>query len=90
MSVRLSWYPMWMRWLPVTVMRVLFMLHLCTLRERERVMAMLVWGMKEVSAGGTRGSGIADVLRMSSAWEEELECARCVCVWFGAAWDECG
>ena len=34
----------------VTVMRVLFVLHMCTLRECEGAMltAMLVWGMGEV------------------------------------------
>ena len=42
LSVRLSWYPMWIRLL-------LFVLHVCMPRECEgdRLTAMLVWG-KEV------------------------------------------
>ena len=49
LSVRLSWYHMWMRLL--TVIRVLlFVLHVCIQREREGAMvtAMLVFGMDEV------------------------------------------
>ena len=43
LSVRLLWYPMWMRVL-------LFVLHVCLLRECDcaRLTAMLVWGMDEV------------------------------------------
>ena len=43
LSVRLSWYPMWMRWL-------VFVLHVCMLRECEgaRMVEMLVLVTKEV------------------------------------------
>ena len=46
LSVRLSWYPMWMMWLRV----VLFVLHVCLLREYDgvRLTAMLVSGMDDV------------------------------------------
>ena len=51
LSVSFSWYPKWMRWFAVTVMRVLlFVVHVCLLRECDgvRLTAMLVWGMHEV------------------------------------------
>ena len=46
LSVKLWWYPMWMRWMRV----LLFVLHVCMPRECEGaiVMAMLVWGIEEV------------------------------------------
>ena len=60
----------------VTVMHVLlFVLHVCLLRECDDV-------------GGTRGSGIvssaADVWCMRC--EELVEYVRCVCICLGAAW----
>ena len=44
LSVRLSWYPMWMRWLSVTdVCTVVCVAYVYA--ESVRVTEMLVWGM---------------------------------------------
>ena len=89
--MRLSLYPMWMRWL------LLFVLHVCMLRECEgygNAGMVDVGGVVVVSAvhaGGARGSGIvssaADMIGMSvlrGVRGVGGVCAMCMC-WLGAA-----
>ena len=64
MSVWLSWY-LYRCVVSVSVMRILlFVLHVCMLRECERVTEMLVWEMEEVCLWSMQGIWVVHMVQV--------------------------